>query len=211
MKATYFKSAAVIFCAVFLFSACDKKDSINDVTFSDAENEVETISPYVDKLAGEKITITKTVPLNQEFEVIYKTYNPDDKGLALFKAKSMKEIPQAGAKTPEDGKKLILVEIAVRGNKANKGEPSGFNQIGDRPSPQFVMIDKNKNITEVETTYYSDGYTADKKLFELTKITLDQDQWVHTALVFQLNKDATPDLAFRFTSPDGKTTFYDIQ
>ena len=211
MKTTYFKSAAIIFCTVFLFSACGKKDSANEISFSDAENEVETISPYVDKLAGEKIMVEKTIPLNQEFDVVYKTYNPDDKGLATFKAKSMKEIPQAGSKTPEDGKKLILVEITVRGNKTNKGEPSGFNQIGDRPSPQFVMIDKNKNITEVEATYYSDGYTTDKKLFELTKITLDHDQWVNTALVFQLDKNTSADLAFRFTSADGKTTFYDLQ
>ena len=211
MKPTYFKSVCLIFCTVFLLSACGKQSTSEDVTFSNAENEVETISPYVDKLASEKITISKTIPLNQEFEVNYKTYNPDGIGKALFKAKSMKDISQAGSNTPEDGKKLVLVEISIRGNRDNKGEPSGFNQIGDRPSPQFVMIDKDKNISEVETTYYSDSYTVEKKLFELSKITLDHDQWVNTALVFQLNKDATADLAFRFTDSEGKTTFYDIQ
>ncbi|MFA5827956.1 MAG: hypothetical protein WC841_01150 [Candidatus Shapirobacteria bacterium] len=211
MKLTYLKSICLLLCATFIFSACGKKDSTKDVIFSDAENEIETISPYVDKLASVQIDLSKTIPLNQEFEVIYKTANPDGIGKATFKAKSMKEIPKAGLNTPEEGKKLVLVEISIRGNKDNKGEPSGFNQIGDKPSPQFVMINKDKNISEVETTYFSDSYTVEKKLFELSKITLDHDQWVHTALVFQLDKDSTPDLAFRFTNPEGKTAFYDLQ
>lgn len=210
MKPIYFK-LCLVFCTALFLSSCGKKDPGEDVTFSNAENEIEEVAPYVDELANEKINISKTVPLNQEFEIKYKTYNPDGVGTAIFKAKSMKAVSEVAGRAPGENKKLVLVEISVRGSKDNKGEPSGFNQIGDRPSPQFVMIDTEKNKSEVEATYYSDAYTTEKKMFELSKITLDHDQWVHTALVFEIGKDITPNLAFRFTDPEGKLTFYDLQ
>lgn len=210
MKPIYFKLCLVICTALFL-SSCGKTNSDKDVTFSDAENEIEEIAPYVDELANEKINISKTVSLNQEFEVKYKTFNPDGLGTAIFKAKSMKTVSEVAGRAPGENKKLVLVEISVRGSRDNKGEPSGFNQIGDRPSPQFVMVDIEKNKSEVEATYYSDAYTTEKKMFELSKITLDHDQWVHTALIFELDKDVAPNLAFRFTDSEGKLTFYDIQ
>jgi len=195
-----------------ILSACNNPISIGkkEVKFSDDDQVVETITPYVDKFASATINITQTKNLNQEFEIKFKTYNPQGEGTATFKAKSIKEITAAGQKTPEEGKKLLLVDIAVRGNTKNTGTPSNFNQVGEHPSPQFVLIDKKNNITSVEETYYSDGYTEAKKLFELTKITLDSDQWVNTAIVFQIDQDITPDLAFRFVNLNGDTEFYDI-
>lgn len=196
-----------LFISAFLLSSCGPA---KPVTFSD-DNQPNTLVPLVDKDASAKINITKTVKLNEEFKVDYKTTSPDGTGNVQAKAISIKEIPMAGKNTPTDGKKLILVEMAVMGNIKNKGSPSTFNQIGSTPSPQFVMIDRNKNASVVETTYYSDSYTNDKKLFELSKITIDQDKWVTTALVFEVDKDYNPDLAFRFTNSKGQTEFYAIQ
>lgn len=198
---------SVLLFSAFTLSGCGKK---SDVTFS-ADSETGEVVPYVDEKANEKINITQSYGLNQEFKVQYKTSNPDGQGTAQFKAQSIKEIDMAGKRTPEEGKKLVLVEIAIKGTSTNKGEPSNFNQIGDTPSPQFVIIDKNNNKSYVEETYYSDGYTADKNLFELTKITLDHEQLVNTAIVFQIDKNLEPNLAFRFTNLDGKTEFYDIE
>lgn len=207
MKPTKFSPflLLVIFSSFFL-AACGPK---KEVKFSD--DSAETISPYVDKFANQKITITQTYAPNQEFKVSYKTFSPDGVGTAEFKAKSVKEVTEVDGRLPEEGKKLVLVEIAIRGNGKNKGNPTTFNQVGDTPSPQFVIIDPAKNFSEVETTYYSDAYTVSKKLFELSKITMDHEQWVNTALVFQIDKGLSPDLAFRFVNPEGKTEFYDIK
>lgn len=171
----------------------------------------ETVTPYIDKFAATPITITKTYKSNQEFKVAYKTANPDGQGIAEFKSRSVKEVTDVASRLPEEGKKLVLVEIGVKGKADNRGSPSTFNQIGDTPSPQFVLIDKSKNLSSVEETYYSDAYTNSKKLFELSKITLDHEQWVNTALVFQIDKNQSVDLAFRFINPSGQTEFYDIE
>lgn len=189
-----------------LLSACGKKP---EVKFSD--DSAEDVSPYVDKFASEKINITKTYVLNQEFKVQYKTFNPDGTGMAEFKARSMKEVADVDGRLPEEGKKLVLVEVTVKGNGKNKGSPSIFNQIGDTPSPQFVLIDQAKNYSEAETTYYSDAYTQLKKLFELSKITMDHETWINTAIVFQIDKTLAPRLAFRFVNSEGKTEFYDVK
>jgi hypothetical protein len=197
----------LIILPAFLLSACGKKTTPQ---FSN-DSEAPEFTPLNDTAANAAINIAQTYKINQEFKVKYKTYNPDGEGLAEFKARSIKEIDAAGTKTPGEGKKLVLVEISVKGNSKNKGTPSTFNQIGDYPSPQFVLLDKAKNHSEVETTYFSDGYTESKKLFELSKITLDHEQWVSTAIVFEIDKNITPDLALRFTNPEGKVEFYDLE
>lgn len=189
----------------FLFSACGAK---KPATFSDdSDND---ITPYVDQYANTPINVTKNYPLNQEFSLIYKTYHPDKIGSASFKARSIKEVPAVADRQPQEGKKLVLVEISVKGDSKNEGSPATFNQIGDTPSPQFVLIDKNNHKSYVEETYYSDAYTQEKKLFELSQITLDQSQWVNTAIVFQIDKSLAPDLALRFVNVQGKTEFYDL-
>ncbi len=199
---------SLLFSSILL-GACGKKDS-NNVSFTNDEEIVEDISAYTDQLADTKIKIDQNFSLNQEFTITYQTKDPDGSGRASFKARSIKQIDTAGQKTPDEGKKLILVEISVMGDENNKGSPSTFNQIGDNPSPQFVLIDKNKNKTLVETTYYSDGYTQSADLFELSKITMDHQKWVTTAIVFQIDADQTADLAFRFINPGGQPEFYDI-
>jgi hypothetical protein len=206
------KALIILFCSVLLFGCSSKKTKTGEFTdFGNNDTQVEDISQYTDKLAKEKIEISKTVDQNQDFIVNFKTYEPDGVGKATFKAKSIKEIAEVDGRTAEDGKKLILIEIAVQGNTQNKGMPSTFNQIGEKPSPQFVLIDKAKNESFTETNYFSTAYTVFKKLFELDKITLDHDQWVNTALVFEIDKNLTPDLAFRFTNNLTKTEFYDIK
>lgn len=207
-------SLGIIFVSTFLLSGCGKTSltgSSKNVSFSNDDQTVDEVTPYVDKFANEKVDFKQTYTLTQEFTAKYKTFDPNGEGTATFKAKSMKEIASAGLKTPEEGKKLILVEISIRGKSTNKGNPATFNQVGDTPSPQFVLVDKAKNKTETEATYYSDGFTEANKLFELSKITMDHEQWVNTAIVFQIDKDATPDLAFRFINLDNKTEFYDIK
>lgn len=207
-------SLGIIFVSTFLLSGCGKTTltgGSKNVSFSNDDQTVDEVTAYVDKFANEKVDFKQTYNLNQEFTAKYKTFNPNGEGTATVKAKSMKEIAGAGLKTPEEGKKLILVEIAVRGKSTNKGSPTTFNQVGDTPSPQFVLVDKSKNKTETETTYYSDGFTEANKLFELSKITMDQEQWVNTAIVFQVDKNVTPDLAFRFINLDNKVEFYDIK
>ncbi|MFA4827049.1 MAG: hypothetical protein WC596_02220 [Candidatus Shapirobacteria bacterium] len=187
--------------------ACGSKKSSTNLEFEEIDDSTPT--PYIDEFAGQKINIVKTYNINDEFKVDFKTTN--GVGTAEFKAGSIKEISAAGKKTPPEGKKLVLVEISIKGNKQNTGQPSTFNQVGDTPSPQFVLINQKSNLSLVEETYYSDGYTEDKKLFELSKITLDHDQWVHTALVFAINSDQSPKLAFRYVDPEGKTNFYAIE
>ncbi len=207
MSAKTLLTLALVSASFFLLSACGRKSP--PATFSD--DSATDITPYVDQLASEPINLGQTYNLNQEFKVSFATFDPAGTGLAEFKARSLKAIPSSGDRQPEEGKKLVLVEISVKGNRENKGQPSGFNQIGQTPSPQFVLIDKSKNQSFTEETYYSDAYTKSKKLFELSKITLDHDQWVHTALVFQVDQSLSPDLALRFTNPSGKTEFVDIK
>jgi hypothetical protein len=200
-------SILLLLISVSTLFACGSKKNSTDLQFEEIDNSTPT--PYVDEFAGQKINIVGTYKLNQEFKASFKTTT--GVGTADFKARSIKEISAAGKKTPTEGKKLILVEISVNGNKQNSGQPSTFNQVGDTPSPQFVLIDQQKNLSVVEETYYSDGYTEDKKLFELSKITLDHDQWVHTAIVFEIDQSQSPKLAFRYVDPDGKTNFYVIE
>ncbi|MFA6603153.1 MAG: hypothetical protein WCT01_05125 [Candidatus Shapirobacteria bacterium] len=213
MKSSYL--LPLLSLSFVLLTACTSPVTLNtknkNAQFSSDDEPLPTLAPYEDELANAPVNFTKSVKLNSEFKVDYKTSNPDGVGLAEFKAKSMKVIPDAGGSAPQKGKKLVLVEIGVKGKASNKGVPSTFNQIGDTPSPQFVLVDKSKNLSHVEETYYSDSYTVQKKLFELSKITLDHEQWVNTALVFEIDDTLEPNLAFRFTNSEGKTEFYDIQ
>lgn len=200
----------LILVSSIILSACGPKKSTDDLEFSADEELTEAVTPYADQLASQKINIIDSRDLNQDFSVNFQTRDPDGAGNAYFKAKSIKTVDAAGLKTPSEGKKLVLLEISIKGDPQNKGNPSTFNQIGDNPSPQFVLVDKDKNQTWVEETYYSDGYTQSNDLFELSKITLDHDKWVQTAIVFEIDQDQTVDLAFRFINPDGQVDFYDI-
>jgi hypothetical protein len=191
-----------------LLSGCGKKPSVE---FTNDEEMIEEFSPYTDELADSQIKITKDVNLSQEFTVNYKTQNPTGQGEASFKAISFEAIDSAGVHTADEGKKLVLVKIAVIGNRTNQGNPSTFNQVGANPSPQFVLIDKDKNKTYVEETYFSDAYTQDNDLFELSKITIDQPTWLSTAIVFQIDANLEADLAFRFINPEGDLEFYDVK
>jgi hypothetical protein len=206
------KLLIILFSSLFLFGCTSKNTTKpSEVKFSNDDEKVEQVADYGDKLANEKIEIKETKTLNQDFPIIFKTFEPDGTGNAIFKAKSIKEITEVDGRAPEEGNKLVLVEIAVKGNSKNKGMPSTFNQIGDRPSPQFVLIDKANNKSFTETNYFSTSYTAAQKLFELDKITLDHEEWVNTALVFEIDSKITTDLAFRFTNSENKTEFYDIK
>jgi hypothetical protein len=204
-------SLAIVATLAFILSACGPiTSSPKTVQFSTDDQTVDQVTPYIDAFANKPVKVTQTKKLNEEFAVSYKYFNPDGVGTATFKAKSIKEIPTAGGLAPADGKKLILVEIAIRGNKNNQGLPSTFDQIGDQPSPQFVLVDRQANKSYVEETDYSGAYTDDKNLFALSKITMDAEQWVNTAIVFQVDKNLVPDLALRFINPTGDTEFYAI-
>ncbi|MCX6726378.1 MAG: hypothetical protein NTY75_00990 [Candidatus Shapirobacteria bacterium] len=168
------------------------------------------ITPYAESIPQTTVTYSQTWKINQEFKVQYKTFNPDGIGNATIKAISFKEISAIEELKPDQGKKLYLLELAVSGNAKNKGEPSAFNQIGTHPSPQFVLVDKAKNFAYVEETSFSDAYTLSKKLFELSKLTLDGGQSVTTAVVYQIDANIKPSLAFRFVNTDNKVEFYDI-
>lgn len=200
--------ASVIVFSTLLLSACGKS---KPASFSDDSNGPTDVPAYTDKLANVYSVPTQNFKLNSEFKVNYKTYNPDGIGEAMFKAKSIKEVPDSGGNVANEGKKLILVEITIRGKSTNKGSPDSFNQIGNTPSPQFVLVDPSKKMNYTETAYFSDSYTRVKKLFELTKITLDHETWVNTAIVFEVDKAYTPQLALRFTNASGQTEFYGIQ
>ena len=203
-------SLTVLAVCVIILSACGSSTTSKNVGFSNDDQTTDQVSPYVDTFANKPVKITQTKKLNQEFSLQYKFFNPDGLGTAIFKAKSIKEIPTAGGLTPADGKKLILVEIAIKGNKTNQGLPSTFDQVGDTPSPQFVLVDRQANKSYVEETDYSGAYTDDKNLFALSKITMDSENWVNTAIVFQIDKNLTPDLALRFINPQGDTEFYAV-
>jgi len=199
------KLITVLICFLLLGACGAKKE---EVSFEDDTQDV--FIEMVDEEIHDEMIFTKELKLNEEFSVEYKTYEPEGVGKAKFKAKSIKEIEDIDGVKASEGKKLVLVEIAVVGDSKNTGRPSTFNQIGDYPSPQFVMVDKTAKSSLVEDTYYSDTYTEFKNLFELSKITMDHGQWVNTALVFELNSDKETDLAFMFTNLEGKTEFYDI-
>lgn len=203
-----------LFLSVIIFSlfACGQDTANRDEAgFLQDDDFGSDIGSYTDSLSNIPINFSQSYDLGQTFKVDYKTYNPDGVGQAEFKAESVKVVDSVADRTANEGKKLVLVKIAVKGDSNNKGEPSNFNQIGDHPSPQFVIVDPDQNLSLVETTYYSDAYTADNDLFELSKITLDHEVWVNTALVFEIDSDLEPHLAFRFTNPDGINQFYDIK
>lgn len=199
------KLTTVLVCFLVLGACGVKKE---EVSFEDDTQDV--FVEIVDEQKHDEMSMTKELKLDEEFSVEYKTYEPEGIGKAKFKAKSVKVVDDIDGVKATEGKKLVLVEIAVVGDAKNKGRPSTFNQIGDFPSPQFVMVDKTSKTSLVEDTYYSDTYTESKKLFELSKITMDHGQWVNTALVFELSNDKEVDLAFMFTNLEGKTEFYDI-
>lgn len=199
------KLTTLVVCFLVLGACGAKKE---DVSFEDDTQEV--FIEMVDEQKHEEMSMTKELKLDEEFSIEYKTYEPEGIGKAKFKAKSVREVSDIDGVKATEGKKLVLVEIAVVGDAKNTGRPSTFNQIGDYPSPQFVMVDKTAKSSLVEDTYYSDTYTESKKLFELSKITMDHGTWVNTALVFELNNDKEADLAFMFTNLEGKTEFYDI-
>jgi hypothetical protein len=204
-------SLVVITFLTFILSACGSSSSSSkSAQFSNDDQTVDQVTPYIDEFANKPVKITQTKKLNEEFTVKYKFFNPDGLGNATFKAKSIREIATAGGLAPAEGKKLILVEIAIRGNKTNSGMPSTFNQIGDQPSPQFVLVDRQANRSYVEETDYSGAYTDDKNLFALSKITMDAEATVNTAIVFQIDKNLVPDLALRFINSTGDTEFYAI-
>ncbi len=215
MKTKWLFLIPIITLSSFIFSACTKSadtgKSEDELGFSNEEEITEDVFTYNDSLANAKINVTQTYNLNQEFKVKFLTQEPKGEGYAEFKATSIKEVSSVDERTPPEGKKLVLVEIAIRGNPQNKGQPSTFNQIGNNPSPQFVLYDESKNQSFVEETYYSDAYTNSKNLFELSKITLDQDSWVNTAIVFEVDKELPLKLALRFTNLDGTTEFYAIK
>lgn len=196
----------IIVIGGLLLAGCGTKNE--EIFFETDEND--TFFESVDEQANENIEISEEFEVSQEFDISYKTFEPDGMGVASFKAKSVNQVDMAGEVEATEGMKLVLVEIAVKGDADNQGKPSTFNQIGDHPSPQFVLIDKNNDVSYVEQTYYSDAYTQDKDLFELSKITMDHEQWVNTAIVFEIESDKETDLAFRFTNEGGETEFYDI-
>lgn len=201
----------IVTISILTLSACGSATSSQkSVQFSNDDQTAEQVTPYVDEFADKPVKITQTKKLNEEFTVNYKYFTPDGLGTATFKAKSIKQIDTAGGLTPADGKKLILVEITIKGNKNNRGMPSTFDQVGDTPSPQFVLVDRQANKSYVEETDYSGAYTDDKNLFALSKITMDAEQWVNTAIVFQVDKNLTPDLALRFINSNGDTEFYAV-
>jgi hypothetical protein len=215
MKTKWLLLIPIITLSAFLFSACTKTDestkNADELGFSNEEEITEDVFSYSDSLSNAEVKITQTYKLNQEFKVKFLTQDPKGEGYAEFKARSIKEVSSVDERAPTEGKKLVLVEISLRGNPQNKGQPSTFNQIGDNPSPQFVLYDKSKNQSFVEETYYSDAYTISKNLFELSKITLDQDSWVNTAIVFEVDKKLPLNLALRFTNLDGSAEFYAIE
>lgn len=210
------KQLSLLILSSFLLVACGTKpegllDNSNKVVdFSSDDTTVAQVTPVVMTLPSSDITYTFTKKLNEEFKVEFKTSKPDGLGQAQFKVKSFKEITSAGDQKPSSGKKIYLAEIAVRGYASNKGQPATFNQLGDYPSPQFVIANPSTKTVTPETTYFSDAYTLDKGLFELSKLTLDGEQWVNTAIVFELDATITPDLAFRFVNSKNQVEFYDI-
>jgi hypothetical protein len=206
MKIKNMTYLGIVIISSLLLAGCGAKKE--EVFFESDDND--TFFESVDEQANENIKISQEIESDKEFDVEYKTYEPDGIGTASFKTKPVEEIEKAGEASATEGMKLVLVEIAVKGNSDNSGKPSTFNQIGQYPSPQFVLIDKKNNISYVEETYYSDAYTQETKLFELSKITTDHEQWVNTAIVFEIESDMEPDLAFRFTNKEGEVEFYDI-
>ncbi len=187
-------------------SACGK--ATPKAKFS-SDSDIQAFPTLSDTAAKVKINSTKQFKLNQAVPVVYKT--TEGQGTVEYKAKKMTEVASIDGRLPEDGKKLVLLEFSYKGSAKNKGQPSTVNQIGDTPAPQFVLVDKNKNESFVEETVYSDAYAASKKLFELYKLTLDNEKVVDTALVFQVDKALPLNLAVRFTNLEGKTEFYDVQ
>jgi hypothetical protein len=209
------KHFTLLLLAALFLSSCGAKPGSPGGKVVDFSNDSDTkstdvITPIVNSLPQSPVSYSQTWKLNQEFKIRYKTFDPDGIGNAAFKAVSFKEISAIEELKPDQGKKLYLLELAVQGNSTNKGDPSAFNQIGTHPSPQFVLVDKAKNFAHVEETSFSDAYTLSKKLFELSKLTLDGGQTVTTAIVFQIDANLKPDLAFRFVNGDNKVEFYDI-
>lgn len=195
--------------SVLVLSAC-AAPAKKPVKFSDDSDTKAAFPTLVDTSANQPITISKEFKLAQTIPVVYKA-TIGETGIVEYKAKKLTEISKAGELTPADGKKLVLLEFSYKGSDKNKGKPSVINEIGDTPAPQFVLLNRSANSSEVEATEYSDAYAQSKKLFELYKLTLDNNKVVDTALVFEIDKSQTPDLAIRFTGKDGKIEFYAIK
>ena len=204
-------SFLIVFVSSFFLYGCQSKEETKideKIDETSQEEDFSEFNLYTDKLANEPVKFVQTKKFGEEFKVKYKTYQPDGEGEVDFKAKSMKVIDSTDDRSPQDGYKLVLIEISVKGNPNNLGRPFTFNQIGDYPSPQFVLVDEENDLSQVETTYFSDIYTLKNKMYELSKISMDSGNWVHTALIFEVEKEFPLDLALRFTNSSGETEFY---
>lgn len=204
-----FPVLALIIMSGALLSACGVKSGPSTGELQEAQQPAE--SAYTDALASSQINFSQTYNQNQEFKFDFKTYDPDGQATGAAKVNSFKPIDKIDDIAADEGKSLFVLNLSIKGSKTNKGMPSTFNQIGDHPSPQFVIVDPTTNQSIVEETYFSDAYTQWKKLYSLSEITTDQEQWVTTAIVFQIDKGMEPHLAFRFTNLQGETEFYDIR
>ncbi len=203
------KIIPALLLSALVLSAC-AKPAKKVVKFSDDSDPKAAFPTLVDTAAKEAINISKDYKFNQSAVIVYKS-SVGATGVVEYKAKKITEITKAGDLTPGEGKKLVLLEFSYKGSDKNKGKPSVINEIGDTPAPQFVMLNRANNTSEVEATEYSDAYAQSKKLFELYKLTLDNNKVVDTALVFEIDKSQSPDLAIRFTNKDGKIEFYAIK
>jgi hypothetical protein len=208
-------SFLIVFVSSFFLYSCknQKIDQVQNDNQEDnpvVEEDFSEFNTYTDKLAKVDINITQTKKFNEEFKVNYKTYEPEGVGEADFKAKSIKKLASIDDRVAQEGYKLVLAEISIKGNSQNVGRPFTFNQIGDYPSPQFVLIDAKNNLSQIETTYFSDIYTSKNNMYELSKISMDSPDWVHTAVIFEVKQDFPEQLALRFTNPKGETEFYEI-
>jgi hypothetical protein len=208
-------SLAILFCSSFFLYSCGqaKVDQNQDEPINQEISEEEDFSEYqtyADNLAKVPVDITQTKKFNEEIKIKYQTYEPIGTGEADFKATSMKVIKSIDDRVAQEGYKLVAVGISIKGNQQNVGRPFTFNQIGDYPSPQFVLIDQKNNLSQIETTYFSDIYTVKNDMYELSKISMDSPDWVHTALVFEVEENFPEKLALRFTNSNGETEFYEI-
>lgn len=204
------KILPILLIPLFFLSACSPfAKQKKPVQFSNDDSQ--PFPTLVDSAAKEEINTTKEFKMNQTAIVTYKTTNPDGVGTVEYKAKKLTEVAKVGDLVPEDGKKLLVLDFTYKGSSKNKGQPTIINQIGQTPAPQFVLLDRQNKTSIVETTEFSDANAASKKLFELYKLTLDNDKQVDTALVFEVDKNMSPELAIRFTNSEGKTEFYLIK
>jgi len=109
-------------------------------------------------------------------------------GKASYKIIELKMMDKIGIWETKKGKKILVVYLQVKGDKGNFGHPSGFDQTGTDPSPQFFLVDPNGKKYPAQTAE-SNSVARSGEGQSLMTIKTTSDKWLKTVVAFIVDEN----------------------